>query len=147
VNTWGVHNNVLTTQLVDEGFISFGWDHLPNLASIPSGREGLKRPLMEAEPDAKARSIAGQAGVLTRFRDEMRVGDVVVAPYKPDSTMNPGVITSDYYFEAGAPTHRNRRRVEWKRTGLPRTLSPSPRCMRLAQFSRCFESVDMLRSS
>ncbi len=126
MNTWGVHNNVLTSELIDEGFISLGWDHLPDLTEIAFGREGLKQVLSEAEPDSKVRSIAGQAGVLTRFRDEMRVGDVVVAPFKPDSTINLGVITSDYYFEAGAPTHRNRRRVEWKRTGLPRTLFSQP---------------------
>lgn len=126
MNTWGVHNNALTTELVDEGFISLGWDHLPDLATIPAGREGLKRALSEAEPDAKVRSIAGQAGVLTRFRDEMNVGDVVVAPYKPNSTINLGVITSDYYFAADAPVHRHRRRVEWKRIGLPRTLFSQP---------------------
>lgn len=126
MNTWGVHNNALTTELVSEGFISLGWDHLPDLVTIPEGREGLKQALLSAEPDAKVRSVAGQAGVLTRFRDEMRVGDVVVAPYKPDSTINLGVIASDYYFESAATIHRHRRRVEWKRTGLPRSLFSQP---------------------
>lgn len=96
MNTWGVHNNALTTELGNEGFISLGWDDLPDLTTIPAGREGLTQALISAEPDAKVRSIAGQAGVLTRFRDEMCVGDVVVAPYKPDSTINLGVIASDY---------------------------------------------------
>lgn len=122
MNIWGVHNNTLTTELVDEGFISLGWDDLGDLRSISAGREGLKNALAEAEPDAKPRSIAGQAGVLTRFRDEMRPGDVVVAPYKPDSTINLGLVVSDYYFEPTAETHKHRRKVEWKRVGLPRTL-------------------------
>ncbi|WP_318244719.1 restriction endonuclease [Microbacterium pullorum] len=117
-----MHNNVLTTELVDQGFISLGWDDLPDLSSIGGGREGLKSALAGADPDAKPRSIAGQAGVLTRFRDEMRIGDVIVAPYKPDSTINLGVVTSDYYFDPEARVHRHRRRVEWKRLGLPRTL-------------------------
>lgn len=122
MNIWGVHNNTLTTELVDEGFISLGWDNLGDLRSIGGGREGLKSALTEAEPDAKPRSIAGQAGVLTRFRDEMRVGDVIVAPYKPDSTINLGLVVSEYYFEPTAETHKHRRRVEWKRVGLPRTV-------------------------
>ncbi|MGN6127899.1 MAG: restriction endonuclease [Humibacter sp.] len=122
MNSWGVHNNTLTTELVDEGFISIGWDDLGDLRSIAGGREGLKTALTAAEPDAKPRSIAGQAGVLTRFRDEMRVGDVIVAPYKPDSTINLGVVASEYYFEPTAETHKHRRRVEWKRVGLPRTV-------------------------
>ena len=73
-------------------------------------------------PEAKPRSIAGQAGVLARFRDEIQVGDVIVAPYKPDSTINIGVVTGEYYFDAEARTHRHRRSVEWRRIGLPRTV-------------------------
>ena len=72
MNVWGVHNDSLTSELVDEGFISVGWDDLPDLSSIPDGREGLKFALSDLSPDAKVRSIAGQAGVLVRFRDEMR---------------------------------------------------------------------------
>lgn len=40
----------------------------------------------------------------------MQVGDIVVAMYKPDSTIN--IIDSDYYFELTAPTHRHRHRVK-----------------------------------
>ncbi|MCT1477460.1 restriction endonuclease [Microbacterium sp. p3-SID336] len=122
MNVWGVHNNVLTNELTDEGFISIGWDELGGLTEVLGGREGLKSRLSELEPDAKPRSIAGQAGTLVRFRDEMQVGDVVVAPFKPNSTINIGVIASPYYFEAHAPHHRHRRKVDWKQIGLPRTV-------------------------
>lgn len=37
MNIWGVHNNTLTTELVDEGFISLGWDNLGDLKSIGEG--------------------------------------------------------------------------------------------------------------
>jgi hypothetical protein len=80
MNVWGVHNNVLTNELTDEGFISIGWDELDSLSDISGGREGLKARLSELNPDAKPRSIAGQAGTLVRFRDDMQVGDVIVAP-------------------------------------------------------------------
>lgn len=122
MNVWGVHNDSLTSELVDDGFISIGWDELGDLSTITDGREGFKRALEAERPDAKSRSIAGQAGVLVRFRDEMSVGDVVVAPYKPTSTINLGVVTSDYYFDPGAPTHRHRRRVEWRKLFVPRTV-------------------------
>ncbi|MDD7929356.1 hypothetical protein [Microbacterium thalli] len=39
----------------------------------------------------------------------MNVEDVVVAPYKPGSTINLEVISSEYYFKPDAPTHRRRR--------------------------------------
>ncbi|MFT4259648.1 restriction endonuclease [Microbacterium sp.] len=122
MSVWGVHNNKLTSELTDDGFISIGWDDLGPLSEISGDREGLKTALSAFQPDAKWRSIAGQAGVLARFRDEIRVGDVIVAPFKPTSTINLGIVTSDYYFDAEAPTHRHRRRVEWKQVGLPRTV-------------------------
>ena len=122
MNVWGVHNDSLTNELVDEGFISVGWDGLGPLDSIPNGREGLKHALDALYPDAKPRSIAGQAGVLVRFRDEITEGDVIVAPYKPDSTINIGVVTGNYYFDEAAETHRHRRPVAWRKLGLPRTV-------------------------
>lgn len=122
MNFWGVHNDTLTTELVDDGFISIGWDELRDLTTIPGGREGLKERLTQEFPDNKPQAIASWAGTLIRFRDEMQTGDVVVAPYRPDSTVNIGVITSDYYYEAGAETQPHRRRVEWKRLGLSRTV-------------------------
>lgn len=121
-SVWGVHNDTLTTELVHDSFISVGWDRLSALSAIPNGREGLKSALSALEPDSKPRSIAGQAGVLIRFRDEIQIGDVIVAPYKPDSTINIGVVTGGYFFDESAPTHRHRRRVQWRRTALPRTI-------------------------
>ena len=42
---WGIHNDTLTHELVDEGFISIGWDGLGDLTQIRRGREGLKKAL------------------------------------------------------------------------------------------------------
>jgi restriction system protein len=122
MNVWGIHNDTLTTELIDEGFVSIAWDEVGDLRKIPNGREGLKAALSTASPNEKVRSIAGQAGVLYRFRDEMQIGDVVVAPYRPDSTINIGEVSGAYEFVADAPTHGHRRRVVWKKVGLPRTV-------------------------
>lgn len=122
MNIWGIHNDTLTSELVDEGFVSLGWDEVGDLRDVPNGREGLKQLLAGFYPDAKWRSIANQAGVLYRFRDEMRPGDVIIAPYRPDSTINLGMVTGDYFFAQDARTHRHRRSVEWKKIGLPRTV-------------------------
>ncbi|UOQ57031.1 restriction endonuclease [Leucobacter allii] len=122
MNIWGIHNDTLTNELVDDAFISLGWDEVGDLRKIPHGREGIKRVLADQEPNAKQRSIANQAGVLFRFRDEMRVGDTVIAPYKPDSTINIGVIIGGYEYVVDAPTHRHRHAVEWKKIGIPRTV-------------------------
>lgn len=135
---WGVHNDTLTTELVEGGFISIGWDTIDDLRNILGGREALKQELARLSPDAKPRAIAGWAGILTRLRDEMQPGDVVVAPYKPDSTINIGVITSGYEFAAHAVTHRHRRRVEWRKIGLSRTVFTQPALYELGAFLTIF---------
>lgn len=119
---WGIHNDTLTTELLDGNFVSISWDELGDLNSIPHGREGLKEALELANPDAKKQAIANWAGIILRFRDEMQIGDVVVAPYKPDSTINIGRITGPYEYHPEAPEHRHHRPVEWVQTGLPRTV-------------------------
>ena len=135
---WGVHNDTLTRQLVEGGFVSIGWDELGDLRAISAGREALKTALADAFPDSKPRAIAGWAGILTRFRDEMQPGDIVVAPYKPDSTINIGIITGDYEYVPDAETHRNRRRIDWKRTGLSRTVFTQPALYELGAFLTVF---------
>ncbi|WP_136517809.1 restriction endonuclease [Cellulomonas telluris] len=121
--TWGIHNDTLTDELVAGGFVSVGWDELNfDLQMIRDGRDGLKAELAKAYPGKKPMSLANWAGTILRFRDDMQVGDVVVAPYRPDGTINLGVVTSDYEFVADAPTHRHRRRVEWKKLGLSRSV-------------------------
>lgn len=45
MNIWGIHNDTLTSELVDEGFVSLGWDEVGDLRDVPNGREGLKQLL------------------------------------------------------------------------------------------------------
>lgn len=135
---WGVHNDRLTTELVDGGFISIGWDPVGDLRAIHGGRDGLKDELTRLYPDAKPRGIAGWAGILTRIRDEMRPGDIVVAPHKPDSTINIGVIVGDYEHVADAPGHRHRRPVEWRKVGLSRTVFTQSALYELGAFLTIF---------
>ena len=121
-NVWGIHNDTLTTELVDEGFISIGWGEVGDLRKVSRGREGFKAKLSEIRPNAKPRAIAGWAGILLRFRDEIQQGDVVIAPHKPDSTINIGVVTGDYEFIETAEVHPHRRRIRWEKIGLSRTI-------------------------
>jgi len=137
-NMWGVHNDTLTTELVEGGFVSIGWDDLGDLRTIGSSREEIKATLAPVYPERKPQAIAGWAGILNRFRDEMQVGDIVVAPYKPDSTINIGVVSGPYAFVADAPTHRHRRPVTWKKIGLPRTVFSQPALYELGAFLTVF---------
>ncbi|MFF5792439.1 restriction endonuclease [Paeniglutamicibacter sp. NPDC012692] len=126
MRVWGIHNDKLTTELVEEGFVSIGWDMMGDLDRIPDGREGLKRALTEKVSEENYKAIPGWAGILLRFRDEIQQGDVIVAPYKPTSTINIGVVSGNYEHVASEPTHQHRRRVDWKKVGLPRTVFTQP---------------------
>lgn len=117
---WGVHSDHPELDLIANGFIAIGWDDVGDLTAIGSDKETMKQRVTEARPTAKPGAIPVWAGVLLRFAFEMRVGDLVIYPYKPDSTLNFGRIQSDYYHDASAPVHRNRRKVEWLKTGVPR---------------------------
>lgn len=137
-NMWGIHNDTLSSELVDQGFVSIGWDELGDLRLIGTERDELKARLAETYPDKKPRAIAGWAGILHRFTEEISVGDIVVSPYKPDSTINIGIVTGPYEFAADAPTHRHRRPVEWKKTGISRTIFSQAALYELGAFLAVF---------
>jgi restriction system protein len=118
---WGVHNDQPQLDLVGNGFISIGWAEMGDLSAIGNDRDAMKSKVAAAYPDAKPGAIPGTAGTLLAFACTMQVGDLVVYPYKPDSTLNFGRIDSDYYYDAGALLHRNRRKVAWLKTAVPRT--------------------------
>jgi restriction system protein len=120
MTVWGVHNDHPELDLVGNGFIGIGWDEVGDLAAIGSDKELMKQHVAAARPTAKPGAIPVWAGVLLRFAFEMQVGDFVIYPYKPDSTLNFGRIESEYYYDASAPLHRNRRKVDWIETGVPR---------------------------
>lgn len=117
---WGVHNNHPELDLLGNGFISVGWDEMGDLRAIGDDKEAVKRRLAECYPDAKPGAIPVWAGVLLRFAFEMQPGDLVIYPYKPDSTLNFGRVVGGYEFVGSAEVHRHNRRVTWLKTGVPR---------------------------
>lgn len=121
---WGIHNDT-ELDLLSGSFVSIGWDLLPDLGHF-DGREALKSALREAYPGRKPGSYPVQAGVLYSFSREMSVDDVVIAPNKADRTINVGIVTGDYYFDASAPLHKHRRPVRWAKTGESRTTFSLP---------------------
>lgn len=138
-NMWGVHNDTLTSELIDGGFVSIGWDDLNyDLRSIGPSRDDIKAALGPVFPERKPNAIAGWAGIIHRFAYDMQVGDVVVAPYKPHATINLGLITGDYEFVADAPTHRHRRSVRWAKLGVPRTVFTQPALYEVGAFLTVF---------
>ena len=123
---WGIHNDALGAELVEKGFISIGWDDIPDLRTIGASRSALKDVVQRTYPGAKPGAIPVWAGILYRFAFDMQSGDLVVAPYKVDSTLNFGVVDGPYEYHDNEPRHPHRRKVRWLRTGVARGLFPQP---------------------
>lgn len=122
MNVWGVHNDALGAQLLDDGFISIGWDRIGDARTVGLTREALKGALARNYPDNKPGAIAGWAGIFLRFCREMQEGDLIVAPYRPDGTINLGIVTGPYEYHPEAEIHQHRRPVRWEKTGVSRTV-------------------------
>jgi restriction system protein len=118
---WGVRNNQPQLDFVDNGFIAIGWDELGDLSVIGDDKQKMQTLVSQKVSNIKPGAIPHAAGVLLKFAFRMQVGDFVVCPHKPDSTLNFGRIKGNYYYEGAAGLHRNRRSVEWLKTGIPRT--------------------------
>jgi len=121
---WGIHNDALGAELIEEGFVSIGWEEIPDLRTIPGDRASLKDLVRRTYPHIKLGAVPVWAGILYRFASEMQEGDLVVAPYRPDSTLNFGVVDGPYEYSSDVARHPHRRQVKWLRTGVARGLFP-----------------------
>lgn len=123
---WGIHNDALGAELIEQGFVSIGWEEIPDLRTIQRDRASLKDLVRRTYPHIKPGAVPVWAGILYRFASEMEEGDMVVAPFKPDSTLNFGVVDGPYEYRSDVARHPHRRRVKWLRTGVARGLFPQP---------------------
>ena len=123
---WGVHNDQPQLDLVDNGFISIGWAEMGDLSAVGNDKDAMKAKVAATYPDSKPGAIPGTAGTLLSFAFRMQLGDFVVYPHRPDSTLNFGRIAGEYTYDPSLPLHRNRRKVKWLKTGVPRTTFSEP---------------------
>jgi restriction system protein len=116
---WGIHMPAsLGLAPIERGFIAIGWDDMGNLSHLSPDREAYKDQLRRTHHVAEG-AIPGAAGVMFRFCVEMKVGDAVIYPSKPNRMVNLGYIDGGYEFVA-AREFVHRRPVRWVRA-LPRT--------------------------
>ena len=121
---WGVHSDEPQLELVGNEMIAIGWSEMGDLTAVPDDREVMKARVALTYPGWTPPRVRGLAGTLLSFRHLMQIGDLVVYPDNRDSTLNFGRIASDYFHDASAPVHHNRRRVQWLRVGIPRSAFP-----------------------
>ncbi|MBB3909755.1 restriction endonuclease [Sphingomonas desiccabilis] len=124
---WGIHMaQEHGTAPVAQGYVALGWSAVGDLRDVPPSREAFKAAYSATYPDAKPGNVAVSAGVLFRFANEMKEGDIIVYPSKVDRMVNIGSVSGDYRFDAALPEDcPNMRRVQWHRS-IPRASFSQP---------------------
>ena len=114
---WGVHQEWDEDSLagMKPSTVAVGWPAMGDLGVLPKTREAFQAAFGAAYPDDKPGAVPVKAGVLFRFANQMRVGDVVVYPSKADRLVNIGIVSGDYQFQPNVDAeYPHRRRVDWK---------------------------------
>lgn len=99
------------------GIVGIGWSWLGERRDLES-REAVARA-MRVRHGGSLSAARNRASSFCAFRDEMKVGDYIVAPDSEHGTLLLGVVESESYF-VKAPKDGfefgTRRKVRWKRT-------------------------------
>jgi restriction system protein len=112
---WGIHmSRAHGLDPVEQNYVAIGWHEMGDFSAIRPSRDAFKATYVQAFPNAKPGTVPVAAGVAYRFAVEMKPGDVVVFPSKPDRMVNIGVIDGAYrYAPDASEEYPNQRPVKW----------------------------------
>jgi restriction system protein len=114
---WGIHMEMHHgLRPLSEGFVAIGWKTVGDLSKLPPNREAFKKAVATAYPTTKQGAIPVIAGTLFKFANEMKRGDLIIYPSKPDRMVNLGTVQDRYRFDPKAdPDFPNRLSVKWSK--------------------------------
>ena len=112
---WGIHmRRTHGLAPIEQSYIAIGWREMGDLSLINQNRDAFKAAYERSYPDAGPGTVRTSAGVPFRFLVEMKPGDIVIFPSKPDRMVNIGVVEGDYTYLPQAPFDcPHRRSVHW----------------------------------
>lgn len=121
---WGIHagrygeaHNLFTRKNV----VALGYARMGDFLKLEPNREAYKAAISKAYPEMKPGAVPNQAGQIFRFIYEMKMGDYIIYPSKPDKKVNIGRVESDYVYNASTPkSFRHQRSAKWIKS-FPRT--------------------------
>jgi restriction system protein len=124
---WGIHMaHDHGSAPITNGYVALGWGAVGDLSKIAPTRDAFKAAYAGAYPVASKGNVAVSAGVLFRFTNEMKPGDIVIYPSKPDKMVNIGIVTGGYRVDPALPQDcQNARSVQWRRS-IPRASFSQP---------------------
>lgn len=103
VTVWGIHagENGEAEKLFlncKSPLIALGWPQMGNLEDLQQNRDAYKEKVKHAVPDIKKGAIPTTAGMLFRFVNEMKQGDIVIFPSKNSRLVHLGEVIGPYFY-------------------------------------------------
>lgn len=127
------------TWLLEHGYVAIDFSEFPNLSDVES-RDAMLQLAKRLIPNQKENSLRNWSAQLWAFAARIQKGDVVVLPQKSTRQLHIGRVTGDYEFAVdGSDSIRHRRKVEWLRTDIPRTIVEQDLLYSFGAFSTVFE--------
>ena len=110
---WVVRGAHREEEALEEGLISIGYEILEDLRNFSSKDDLKKRLRQNFGSDAKPEKISNYAGKLFRFRDEIKVDDLLIMPRKRPQPVAFGKVAGDYIYVPSRPELCHGRHVSW----------------------------------
>lgn len=105
---------VMWNEFFDSGIMALGWDDLGDLSTYKNKEEIAKK--LQQDKNAKgSQRINAKANF--DFRNNMKIGDVVIAKKGRSEYVGYGIVTSDYFFDDKRSEYRSCRKVNWLKKG------------------------------
>ncbi len=119
------HHGNLTETFIQHGFVAIGWFG-ENKASDYHNYPLLEQHYKSVYPDHTPNQAGANLGQISRFWNEIEVGDIIVSTYR-DGRLIIGKATSKAYFKIDEICYFPERiNVEWKNGTFDRYLLPYP---------------------
>ena len=101
---------------------ALGWDDTLGDLSEYNSREEIHETLVKNEGGSNP---SNQSLALWEFKEDVQIGDVIIAKKGRSSILGWGKVISDYEYNPDRPEYRNIRQVEWHPCKQPISLPPS----------------------
>lgn len=143
-----------TSTFEKEGYIGIGWFSENPIDWELSNKDFLKQKYRQLFPDDANMRINQNVGQISRFVNEMKIGDLVISPYM-DNQLLVGTIESDlFYKEDSTSPYPWRKRVTWYKEKIDRhalsvplqnTLRSSLTCFKVTSADEILVEVGLMR--
>jgi hypothetical protein len=101
-------------EFLQDGTMGLGWDNLGDLNEYATKGDIATRLKELSDNDS---SKANDATANFDFKENISIGDIIIAKKGRNAYLGYGFVTSDYYYDHAASSYRHRRKVNWVKHG------------------------------